>query len=97
MGTDLSDAQWECIQPLLPPANATGRPRADDRRTLNGSLYVLRTGCRWQDLPRRYGSPVTCGRRLDQWQVVRYDWLAHIYLAFVLLAFTLICLRALLK
>jgi hypothetical protein len=29
---------------------------------------VLRTGCRWPDLPPRYGSPVTCWRRLDQWQ-----------------------------
>ena len=76
MGTDLSDAQWECIQPLLPVAKPIGRPRADDRRTLNGipsaalrtGLYVLRTGCRWKDLPRRYGSPVTCWRRLDQWK-----------------------------
>jgi transposase len=29
--------------------------------------------------------------------VVRYEWLAHIYLAFVLMAFILICLAALLK
>jgi hypothetical protein len=66
MGTDLSDAQWELIQPLLPAAKPTGRPRADDRRTLNSILYVLRTGCRWKDLPDRYGSSVTCWRRLDQ-------------------------------
>jgi transposase len=44
MGTDLSDAQWERIHPLLPVAKPTGRPRADDRRTINGILYVLRTG-----------------------------------------------------
>jgi transposase len=69
MGTDLSDAQWELIRPLLPAAKPTGRPRADDRRTLNGILYVLRTGCRWKDLPERYGSSVTCWRRLDQWQM----------------------------
>jgi transposase len=69
MGTDLSNAQWELIRPLLPPAKATGRPRANDRRTLNGILYVLRTGCRWKDLPDRYGSSVTCWRRLDQWQM----------------------------
>jgi transposase len=68
MGTDLSDAQWELIRPLLPPAKATGRPRANDRCTLNSILYVLRTGCRWKDLPERYGSSVTCWRRLDQWQ-----------------------------
>ena len=46
MGTDLSDARWEYLCPRLPPAKATGRPHADDRRTINGILYVLRTGCR---------------------------------------------------
>lgn len=35
-----------------------GRPRAEDRRTLNGILHVLRSGCRWQDMPSRYGSPI---------------------------------------
>jgi transposase len=68
MGTELTEAQWELIQPLLPAARRRGRPRAQDRRTLGGILYVLRTGCRWQDLPPRYGSPVTCWRRLAQWE-----------------------------
>jgi len=45
-----------------------GRPRANDRQTLNGILYVLRTGCRGEDLPRRYGHPSTCWRRLKRWQ-----------------------------
>lgn len=65
--TDLTDAQWERIAPHLPPPKATGRPRADDRTTLNGILFVLRNGLRWQDLPEKYGSPVTCWRRLAQW------------------------------
>ena len=68
MVTDLTDAQWQILQPLLPRPGRMGRPRADDRRTLNGILYVLRTGCRWDILPRRYGSFVTCWRRLRQWQ-----------------------------
>lgn len=63
----LSDAQWEHIRPLLPAPKREGRPRADDRRTLEGVLYVLRTGCRWQDLPPDYGSSVTCWRRYSQW------------------------------
>jgi transposase/quercetin dioxygenase-like cupin family protein len=67
--TELTDAQWQCLQPLLPPPRkGRGRPRADDRRTLNGVLYVLRTGCRWEDVPRRYGSPATCWRRLRAWE-----------------------------
>lgn len=69
MNSELTDAHWALIQPHLPPLKKRGRPRAQDRRTINGILYVLRTGCRWQDLPPRYGSPVTCWRRLDQWQM----------------------------
>ncbi len=69
MNSELTDAQWALIQPHLPPPKKRGRPRTQDRRTINGILYVLRTGCRWQDLPPRFGSPVTCWRRLDQWQM----------------------------
>jgi transposase len=47
----LTDRQWTFIQPLLPPHARTGRPRADDRRTIEGIVYILITGCRWQDLP----------------------------------------------
>lgn len=65
--TDLTDGQWRCIEPLLPAKAATGRPRADDRRTINGILYVLKTGCRWKDLPARYGAHVTAWRRLQRW------------------------------
>jgi len=64
---DLTDQQWGLIAPLLPPQPAVGRHRADDRRTLNGILYILRTGCAWQDLPPEYGSPITGWRRLDCW------------------------------
>jgi len=65
---ELSDEQWALIAPLLPPRRkGRGRPRADDRTTLNGILYVLKTGCAWQDLPRQYGSPTTCWRRLQTW------------------------------
>ena len=63
-----TDSQWALIQPLLPPHSRTGRPRADDRRTLDAILFVLKTGCRWRDLPREYGAPVTAWRRLRWWQ-----------------------------
>jgi transposase/quinol monooxygenase YgiN len=64
----LTDAQWAAVQQALPPRGRWGRPRADDRETLNGILYVLRNGCRWQDLPGQYGSPVTCWRRFVRWE-----------------------------
>jgi transposase len=63
----LTDSQWVFIQPLLPPPARTGRPRADVRCTVEGILYVLITGCRWQDLPREYGAPTTVWRRLKRW------------------------------
>ena len=66
--TDLTDGQWAVMQPLLPPHARRGRPRADDRRTINGILWVLRTGARWADLPRRYGASSTCHARLQRWQ-----------------------------
>jgi transposase len=66
--TELIDRQWQRVEPLLPSHKDRGRPRAYDRKTLNGILYVLRTGCRWQDIPREYGSATTCWRRLKQWE-----------------------------
>jgi transposase len=38
---ELSDEQWEFIKPHLPPQPITGRKRADDRKVLNGILFVL--------------------------------------------------------
>lgn len=70
MAAELTDAQWARIAPLLPPPKGRGRHRADDRRTLNGILWVLRSGARWQDLPREYGSDSTCHRRLQEWQAL---------------------------
>ena len=64
---ELKDEQWEEIVGLLPKAKKRGRPRAEDRQTLNGIIYVLKTGCAWQDMPTRYGSYVTCWRRFKQW------------------------------
>jgi transposase len=66
--TELTDRLYECLEPLLPPRRLRGRSRADDREALNGILYVPRTGCRWQDVPREYGSPTTCWRRLRGWE-----------------------------
>ena len=69
----VTDALWEIVAPLLPrrrPQPKGGRPWVDDRATLNGILYVLRTGIPWRMLPTElgYGSGVTCWRRLREWQ-----------------------------
>ena len=51
---DLSDAQWRLIGPLLPKQRRGGKWN-DHRLTLDGILWVLRTGAPWRDLPERYG------------------------------------------
>lgn len=65
---EISDVQWKTIQSHLPPPAKTGRPRADDRTTINAILFVLATGCRWIDLPARYDSKSSVHRRFQQMQ-----------------------------
>src|SRR5947209_20444866 len=51
--SDLSDAEWELLAPLIPPANPGGRPRKWPMRTiLDGIFSLLRSGCAWRFLPR---------------------------------------------
>ena len=56
---DLTDFEWSVIEPLL-PNKPRGVPRVDDRRVLNGIMWVLRSGAPWRDLPERYGPYTTC-------------------------------------
>jgi putative transposase len=50
--SDLTDAQWGRLRPLLPAAKSGGRPRTVDlREVVNGVLYRLREGCTWRALP----------------------------------------------
>ena len=56
----LTDGQWERLRPLLPPSSGRGRPRADDRRIVEGILWRLATGVPWRDLPERFGSWRRC-------------------------------------
>ena len=67
--SDLTESQWHYLQRLLPRRARTGRPRADEREVGNGILYVLPTGCRWEDMPHDIqASPKTCHRRLLEYQ-----------------------------
>jgi hypothetical protein len=66
--TRVSDAQWATIEALLPPPARTGRPRVDDRQTLEAILYKLDMGCAWSAVPVALGDGVTAHRRLRAWQ-----------------------------
>ena len=64
---DLTDFEWRVIKPLL-PNKPRGVPRVDDRRVLNGILWILRTGSPWRDLPERYGPYTTAYNRFNRWR-----------------------------
>ena len=50
--SDLSDGEWERLEPLIPQAKPGGRPRKTDMRSaMNAIFYLLRTGCPWRYLP----------------------------------------------
>lgn len=51
--SDMTDAEWALLEPLIPAAKHGGRPRKTDMRAaINAILYLLRTGCPWRYLPR---------------------------------------------
>ncbi len=51
-GSDLTDAQWARLAPLIPPARPGGRHRSVDiREVLNAIFYRTKTGCQWRNLP----------------------------------------------
>jgi transposase len=53
--SDLTDAEWALIEPLLPPASPIGRPRKTDlRAVVNATLYMAATGCQWRQLPKEF-------------------------------------------
>jgi len=62
--TDLTDAEWRCLEPHVPAANKRGRPRIHSPRTiLDAVFYVLKSGCPWRLLPREF----------PPWETV-YSW-----------------------
>ena len=53
--TDLSDAEWECLEPYIPPPKKRGRPRSHSvRELLDAVFYILKSGCPWRMLPREF-------------------------------------------
>ena len=56
------------IKKHVPKPARTGRPREDDRKITNGIIYVLVSGCRWSEMPQKYGDDSTANRKLSSWQ-----------------------------
>jgi len=53
--SDLTDDEWDLLEPHLPPAKKRGRPRLrSPREILDAVFYVLKSGCQWRMLPREF-------------------------------------------
>lgn len=66
----MSDELWQQIHPLLledSPPKRTGRKRADWRRMINGIVYRVQTGCKWNKLPKQFGDDSTVHRWYQRW------------------------------
>ena len=81
---------WPPIAKRLPPVRKTpflrakrkgGRPRAHDSLAFNALLWILRSGGRWRDLPKKFGSKATAFRRLRRWY--RGAWLENAWRAYL--------------
>ena len=63
--SDLTDAQWSLIEPLLPPPATSGRAKEHPRRDIvNAILYLDRAGCAWRLLPKCF----------PPWETVYWHW-----------------------
>ena len=66
--SDLTDAEWEHIASLIPPAKRGGRKRTVDvREVVNGLMYVLSTGCQWRYVPKDLPPRSTLFDYFDLW------------------------------
>ena len=68
--TDLADAEWQVVEPHLPDAQETGRPRVHSwREILNSIFYIVRSGCAWRLLPHDLPPWKTVYHYVRQWRV----------------------------
>ncbi|MGN0742664.1 MAG: IS5 family transposase [Candidatus Fimadaptatus sp.] len=76
---EVTNAEWERIKDHLPPERSgmKGRPRIDNRKMLNGMLWIIRTGCQWREMPERYGKWQSVYSRFRKWQ--KDGTIEHLY------------------
>ena len=76
--SDLIDAEWALVEPMIRPARRGGRRRSVDvREVLNAIFYVLSTGCQWNALPRDLPPKSTVYDYLDLWDWDGTLWRIH--------------------
>ncbi len=68
--TDLTDAEWQILEPLIPVVKPGGRPPIWSRRSIvNGIFYLARSGCQWRLLPREYPPWKTVYHYFRTWRI----------------------------
>ena len=65
--SDLTDEQWDIIEPMLPTPKLRGRPPADLREIINAIMYVARAGCTWRMLPHDLPPWPTAHKYFKRW------------------------------
>ena len=67
---ELTKEQWERVKAILLPERTgqRGRPRKDDRKMLNGMLWIARSGAQWRELPEAYGPWQSVYARFAKWR-----------------------------
>lgn len=66
--SDLTDAEWQLVKPLIPkPKRGGGKRRVDMREVVNGIMYVLSTGCQWRAIPKDLPPRSTVYDDFDLW------------------------------
>ena len=66
--SDLTDAEWAHVEPLIPPARRGGNRRhVVEREVVNGLMYILSTGCQWRAIPKDLPARSTLYDYFDLW------------------------------
>ena len=68
--TDLSDDEWNYIEPHMPAPQGQGRPRVHSpREILYAIFYVLKSGCQWRLLPHDFPRWLTAYHYFRKWRI----------------------------
>jgi putative transposase len=68
--SDVTDAEWVVLEPLVTPTTRRGRPRRHPlRRILNAIFYLVRSGCAWRLLPREFPPWKTVFHYFRKWRL----------------------------
>src|SRR5512134_3362973 len=66
--SDLTDEEWQLVEPLIPPCKPGGDRRTVNlREVVNGLMYVLSTGCQWRAIPKDLPPKSTVYDYFDLW------------------------------